>query len=725
MKKYFYVVKNLNSSKHFMLIRVFISGLLISFSQFAGAIVKSYQIMGNAGIGEVELSFVDTVPKKVVTDASGYYTITVSDNWSGTITPSKTGYIFAPSVNTYTNVVANQWQQYFYAKPLNTVLTIAKTNSAPFIDGYTDGDPWSLTSWINMTALVSGNTSTTMSSAFKLLYDDDNLYILAKQTGNNDLDTSNNSFWLNDSYAIYIKMDTTDSIDGKYTYDGTYSFWMRRGSYFPDRFMADHSSRFMSADAVDVQQDDQPTSFTQEWRISWKSLIGNTNWNHKNFKFEIMAIDCDYNNRKQVYFWRSATDREYTDTRSFTPVELASPFCRKISGSTGGVKDVTLTYTDTIVKTVKSDAAGKYSISVPDKWTGTIKPSLEGYKFSPETISFNNVEDNFISQNFSATATSYLISGNTLMPGVTLSYTDTTAKTVVSDANGNYSFRVSVNFTGSVTPSLNCYTFSPAKKEYLNLQSDKTSQIFTSLENTYTISGNLGVGGATLYADGVKTVTSESNGNYSLIVKCNWTGNLVPVMGGYSFSPDTIFFKNNMSNQTSQNFSPTKIRYTISGNAGTEGAKLTFTDTTAKTVITDASGNYSFDVSYKWSGTVIPSKEGMVFLPLNKSYSSVANNMEKQDYSASTNSLSIAEGSNYEIFPVPASDFLYIKFNKKKDESIKLNIVNALGKVIWCEESIVGFDNLKKVDVSNFSKGVYFIKVISGTEIQTRKIVIK
>ena len=56
----------------------------------------------------------------------------------------------------------------------------------------------------------------------------------------------------------------------------------------------------------------------------------------------------------------------------------------------------------------------------------------------------------------------YIISGNTGAGGTILSYTDGLKKTATSAADGNYSFMVSSNWSGTVTPSETGYTFLPA-----------------------------------------------------------------------------------------------------------------------------------------------------------------------------------------------------------------------------------------------------------------------
>ncbi|MGD0613112.1 MAG: hypothetical protein ABSB41_16560 [Anaerolineales bacterium] len=135
--------------------------------------------------------------------------------------------------------------------------------------------------------------------------------------------------------------------------------------------------------------------------------------------------------------------------------------------------------------------------------------------------------------------TTYTISGNAGVGGVTLSYTDGSPETATSAADGSYSFTVSDNWSGTVTPSLAGYTFSPADLTYSNVQADQTGQDYTATAITYTISGNAGVAGATLsYTDGTaKTATSAADGSYSFTVSYNWSGTVTPSLAGYTFSP--------------------------------------------------------------------------------------------------------------------------------------------------------------------------------------------
>jgi hypothetical protein len=64
-------------------------------------------ISGHVGIGEATLSFDDHGPQTVTAASDGTYSLTVSYNWSGTVTPSKTDYSFMPGSRVYTRLTAD------------------------------------------------------------------------------------------------------------------------------------------------------------------------------------------------------------------------------------------------------------------------------------------------------------------------------------------------------------------------------------------------------------------------------------------------------------------------------------------------------------------------------------------------------------------------------------------------------------------------------------------
>ena len=76
------------------------------------------------------------------------------------------------------------------------------------------------------------------------------------------------------------------------------------------------------------------------------------------------------------------------------------------------------------------------------------------------------------------------ISGHTEAAGATLSYSDGTIKMITSLANGNYSFKIPETWSGTVTPTHPCFTFSPASRSYSNLGISQIEQNYKATFNT-------------------------------------------------------------------------------------------------------------------------------------------------------------------------------------------------------------------------------------------------
>src|SRR6185503_9638058 len=82
---------------------------------YTAAFQPTLTITGNTGVAGVTLSYFDGTPKTVISDNNGIYTITVPCNWSGTVTPSRTGFSFVPASKSYTNLGATQSGQNYVA----------------------------------------------------------------------------------------------------------------------------------------------------------------------------------------------------------------------------------------------------------------------------------------------------------------------------------------------------------------------------------------------------------------------------------------------------------------------------------------------------------------------------------------------------------------------------------------------------------------------------------
>ena len=73
-------------------------------------------------MGGATLRYTDGTPRAATADGSGLYSFTVSPGWTGTVTPSKTGYTFSPSNRSYASVFTNQTAQNYIATSLASLI---------------------------------------------------------------------------------------------------------------------------------------------------------------------------------------------------------------------------------------------------------------------------------------------------------------------------------------------------------------------------------------------------------------------------------------------------------------------------------------------------------------------------------------------------------------------------------------------------------------------------
>jgi len=90
-----------------------------------------------------------------------------------------------------------------------------------------------------------------------------------------------------------------------------------------------------------------------------------------------------------------------------------------------------------------------------------------------------------ITVNVTISEVTYTISGSVELPGVSLAFTG--GSPVTSGAGGTYSITVPYGWTGTVTPSLAGYTFTPLSRDYTDLQANQTAQDYTPTFIEYTL----------------------------------------------------------------------------------------------------------------------------------------------------------------------------------------------------------------------------------------------
>ena len=106
-----------------------------------------YYVSGNVGVSGATLSYTEGTPKTVIADSNGNYSISVPVGWSGTVTPSKQDYTFAPANRAYSNIQSDQVGQNYTAqahlggadttgvfRPSNGLLYLKNSNTTGFAD---------------------------------------------------------------------------------------------------------------------------------------------------------------------------------------------------------------------------------------------------------------------------------------------------------------------------------------------------------------------------------------------------------------------------------------------------------------------------------------------------------------------------------------------------------------------------------------------------------------
>jgi hypothetical protein len=149
---------------------------------------------------------------------------------------------------------------------------------------------------------------------------------------------------------------------------------------------------------------------------------------------------------------------------------------------------VTVTASPGGTDTTSSD--GSYSLEMLYGWSGYIKPSKPGWKFQPIKRNYSNVGSDMPAQLFIGTRlnSKVSISGNVTradgsgIPGVSLTFSGITEPAVTDDL-GFYSKLVVSGWSGTVTPVMSGYTFTPSSRVYTNVKGDTGQQDYVDFSS--------------------------------------------------------------------------------------------------------------------------------------------------------------------------------------------------------------------------------------------------
>ncbi len=157
-----------------------------------------------------------------------------------------------------------------------------------------------------------------------------------------------------------------------------------------------------------------------------------------------------------------------------------------------------------------------------------------------------------------------------------------------------------------------------------------SAMMTASKDKTLTVSGSTGVPGVRMKGLPGDVVTDQ-NGYYSATVPRGFTGTIVPLKEGYTFTPASRIYSNVTSDQDSQNHVPEMLTFTISGNAGVSGATM---QGLPGNVVTDQRGFYAVKLPYGWSGIVKPVRSSYRFRPAALNFTKIMVDQNGSDFLA-------------------------------------------------------------------------------------------
>lgn len=234
-----------------------------------------------------------------------------------------------------------------------------------------------------------------------------------------------------------------------------------------------------------------------------------------------------------------------TISKTPTPITYYSISGRITNSGGAGMSGVSVS--DGAGHTVTTNSNGYYTINGLTTRAYTIKPSKNGYTFSPVSRAVS-VPPNHPNQNFTGYVITYSISGRVTnssgggISGVAIS--DGAGHTATTDKNGNYTVSGLSQRSYTLVPSKSEYIFSPGSRS-ITVPPNQTNQNFTGQVKTYSISGRVtnanggGISSVFIFDSKGHFAITDNNGNYSFNGLVAGTYTINPSKSGYT-SPKNL-----------------------------------------------------------------------------------------------------------------------------------------------------------------------------------------
>lgn len=310
----------------------------------------------------------------------------------------------------------------------------------------------------------------------------------------------------------------------------------------------------------------------------------------------------------------------------------------RITDSVGGVSGVTVALSGTTRTPVITNTTGDYVFNALSAGSYTVTPNKTGLVFTPGSLAVALTTTAATQQNFTAapatTAPTYSLSGlvatadGTPVRGVAVALAGASTSSMVTGANGTYSFGGLANGSYTVTPTLAGYAFTPTTKN-ATIGDDTPNVDFIGIPPTFSVSGRIlnstgtALPGVTVAMSGAGSATaiSDASGNYTFAGLPSGSYIFTPAMAGYLFTPldQTIAVDN--ANVSQIDFTGATPTFSLSGRvvlvtgAGLIGVTVTLDGAGTASATTDSRGNYQFVNLPNGAYTLTPALTDYTFAP--------------------------------------------------------------------------------------------------------------
>ncbi|MDP2982289.1 MAG: carboxypeptidase regulatory-like domain-containing protein [Candidatus Latescibacter sp.] len=410
----------------------------VSYAFTATPIISKIPITGTvSGADTVTVKLTDAsglIDQQVVNSSGGGFTFSVDPNKNYTVTPSKTGYTFAP---------------------LNAAVPVGTTavNLASFVATRTTASISGMVNGANgVKVTLKGGPAGTADTVKDNLNAGESYTFVGVQTGYTytvgATKGSVNDVWIVDpalpGYTINLTPAGGD-VTGK-------DFNVKKEQKNPTITASVSGTSGVTVILTGANGSTQTVNDS----YTWTNLTKGTSYTLTASKTGVTFV------QSSVTFSNLQSDKNF-EFKAINNVTISGTLKRPNVGNVVGtaINGATVTLGGDAPASTTSNASGYYSFSVQTNKSYTITPSLAGYTFSPSSSAVSVGTSDVPNKNFTGTQF-FTISGTvTGFAGVTVAYTGTlgNGSQVVTLNGGTYSFQVKAGGTYTLSATLSGITF--------------------------------------------------------------------------------------------------------------------------------------------------------------------------------------------------------------------------------------------------------------------------